>query len=75
MVEDYNPVFVGQVLQNVGKATIELQSGKYEAVITRLLPYLTRTDYPEDLRKLVIAIFLDAVGALLCKAKGKEVIE
>lgn len=63
-MNEYNPVWTGQILQNIGKATIELKNGNYEAVINRLLPYLTRTDYPEEIRAQAIELFRQAVEKL-----------
>ena len=61
---EYNKAWVGQIWMNLGKATVELKEGNYVGVINRLLPYLTRTDYPEDLRAQVIDTFRRAVEAL-----------
>ena len=55
---------VGQVLQNIGKAAVDLRRGRYEAAIYRLLPYLTRTDLPVDLREQMLTLYQSAVRAL-----------
>jgi len=56
--------YIGEVMQNLGRATIELKEGKYETVIHRLLPYLTRTDIPEGIRKQIVEIYTQAVERL-----------